>query len=469
MSLRSRLLIVIAILLATYAVVAVVIVSTQRALLVDQVDERLSALPPGALSVLTEAPPSGGPGETVTSVTTAPEAALSNLYISMVDANGAYVPLLAGSVPGGIPNVAAAVQETEGRAGIVTVGAVDGPSRFRALVVPQAADSWLVAAQSLDEIDAAMARLVRTLWIAGGIIAGMLGMAFMWIQRLGLRPIARVTAIAEAIAGGDHSRRVTVTDPRTEAGKLGHAFNVMLDERDAAETRLRQFVADASHELRTPLTSVQGYLELYRQGAFRDPGQLDDVVRRLSAESARMHGLVEDLLALASLDEDRPLRKEPVDVGQLLRDAALDGHASQPGRAIAVQAPDVGPIVTGDAGLLTQLVGILVANALAHTPVAAPITLTAAAQADMVVITVVDRGPGLEPEVAERVFDRFWRGEAARTRATGGTGLGLAIARSITDAHGGTISLATAPGEGCTFTIRLPRDPANPALSSGQD
>ena len=109
----------------------------------------------------------------------------------------------------------------------------------------------------------------------------MLGLAFFWVQRLGLRPIARVTAAAEAIAAGDRGRRVELADDATEAGKLGHAFNVMLDERDASETRLRQFVADASHELRTPLTSVRGYLELYRQGAFRDEGQLDDVIRRL--------------------------------------------------------------------------------------------------------------------------------------------------------------------------------------------
>jgi two-component system OmpR family sensor kinase len=345
------------------------------------------------------------------------------------------------------------------------VPAVDGEARFRALVLPQVNGSWLVTAQSLAEIDAALDRLVRTLWIAGAIIAGVLTIAVTWVHRLGLRPIARVTAIAEAIAAGDHSRRVALTNTRTEAGKLGYAFNLMLDERDAAETRLRQFVADASHELRTPLTSMRGYLELYRQGAFREPGRLDDVVRRLSAESSRMHGLVEDLLALASLDEDRPFQREPVDVGQLLRDAAQDGQATQPDRAIAVIAPRPGPVVTGDTALLTQLVGILVANALAHTPVSVPITLSADAHAATVTITVADRGPGLDSGAADRVFDRFWRGEAARTRSTGGTGLGLAIARSITDAHGGTISLETAPGEGCTFTVHLPRVTSNVGVS----
>jgi two-component system OmpR family sensor kinase len=471
-SLRTRLLIVLGILLGTYVVAALVIVSTQRSLLIEQIDVRLASINPGDFAGLIEAPPGltgdeppppGQPeDEPGTNVTVARESPFSDLYIGLIEANGTHSALITGVMAGGPPDILAAVRGTDGGPGIVTVDAVSGSSRFRAIVVPQPADgAWLIAAQSLDEVDAAMGRLVRTLWIAGGIIALVLGLAFFWIQRLGLRPIGRVTAIAEAIAAGDRSRRVEVVNEGTEAGKLGQAFNVMLDERDAGETRLRQFVADASHELRTPLTSVRGYLELYQQGAFRNPGQLDDVVRRLSAESARMHGLVEDLLALASLDEDRPLRLTPVDTGQLLRDAAQDGQAAQPGRCIDIVAPPEGPVLAGDEALLTQLVGILVANALIHTPVDAPVTLAASRDKTMVEITVADRGPGLEPEAAARVFDRFWRGEASRTRSAGATrmgstGLGLAIARSITDAHGGSISLDTAPGEGCTFTIRLP-------------
>ncbi len=466
MSLRARLLIVIAVLIATYVATALVVVSSQRSLLIDQADQRLRALPPDAVAALELAPPvpvpEGSP-PAVLAISEETKNPFSELYIGVVDAAGAVTTVTAGALLKSIPDLSAAVAATDGARGIVTIGAAQGSARFRAIVTPLAgANMWVVAAQSLEESDAAIARLIRTLWIAGAVIAVVLGVAFFWVQRLGLRPIARVTATAEAIAAGDRSHRVDVRDARTEAGKLGLAFNVMLDERDASEARLRQFVADASHELRTPLTSVRGYLELYRQGAFREKTQLDDVVRRLSAESARMHGLVEDLLALASLDERRPLREDRVDLGLLLRDAAQDAQAVQPARRISLVVPNSGPAVIGDAELLTQLVSILASNALAHTPASAPVTLGVALQGSEAVITVADKGPGLASDAASRVFDRFWRGQASRARSKGpgrggGSGLGLSIARSITDAHGGTISLDTAPGAGCTFTIRLPQ------------
>ena len=463
MSLRTRLLIVMAALIATYAVAAYVVVSAQRSLLIDQIDQRLRALPSVVLAGAAAPPELPPAGHDLVLVEA--EQPLSEFYVSLVGTGQHVTPLISGALLPSTPDVLQAVAATDGTHGMVTIEAADAPSRFRAIVAPQpGTDTWVVAAQSLEAADAAIARLVRTLWIAGAVIAVVLGVAFFWVQRLGLRPIARVTATAEAIAAGDRSHRVDVRDARTEAGKLGRAFNVMLDERDASEARLRQFVADAYHELRTPLTSVRGYLELYRQGAFQEKTQLDDVVRRLSAESARMHELVEDLLALASLDDGRPLQEEPVDLGQLLRDAAQDAQAVQPARRISVVVPDSGPTVIGDPGLLTQLVSILVSNALAHTPVGAPVTLGVAPQGSEAVMTVADKGPGIDAEAAGRVFDRFWRGQASRARGKGpgrgGAGLGLSIARSIADAHGGTISLDTAPGEGCTFTVRLPRERA---------
>lgn len=449
MSLRARLLLVLGVLLVAYVVAAVLIVTSQRELLLTQVDERLQSVTPSDIAGLTR-PPQITPGGS------AAQSPFSELYVAVIRGDGAVASLLVGNLPG-VPDVEAAVRATGGQ-GLTTVGASDGAGQYRALVQldPQSGD-LLIVAQPLTELNAAVAGLSRTLWIVGGIIAVGLGIAFFWIERLGLRPIARVTATAEAIAAGDRSRRVDVADAYTEAGKLGHAFNVMLDERDATEARLRQFVADASHELRTPLTSVRGYLELYEQGAFRGEGELDDVVRRLTAEATRMHGLVEDLLALASLDEERPLHIVDVDIGRLLRDAAQDAGAVQPERAIEVQVPDRGPEARGDVELLIQLVGILVANALAHTPVTASLALSAVSDGDAVTVTVADRGPGLPPEVAEHVFDRFWRGAAGRSRtAGGGAGLGLAIARSIAEAHGGTIDLETAPGAGSSFIVRLP-------------
>jgi two-component system, OmpR family, sensor kinase len=458
-SLRVRLLTVIAILVAIYIATAVVVVSTQRSLLIEQMDKRLRSVPPG-MTILAGPPPQAGSsadsGPTVTQEIANP---LSEIFVAFVDVNGNVRTMATGPLVGAIPDVAAAVRATNGTSGIVTVRAINDPVRFRALVTPQPdLTSWVVAAQSLSETDAAVARLVRTLWIAGAVIAVVLGVAWFWVQRLGLLPIARVTAAAEAIAGGDRAHRVEVRDERTEAGKLGVAFNVMLDERDVTETRLRQFVADASHELRTPLTSIRGYLELYRQDAFPEKAQLDDVVRRLSAESVRMYGLVEDLMVLASLDEDRPLRHDVVDLGQVLRDAAQDAQAVQTAREITVSVPETGLTMVGDSGLLIQLTGILVSNALAHTPVTAPVRLSVTREVSDAVIEIADEGPGLETEAAARVFDRFWRGESGRARGRrgGGAGLGLAIARSIVEAHRGTISLETAPGAGSTFTVRLP-------------
>ncbi|MGC4106219.1 MAG: HAMP domain-containing sensor histidine kinase [Thermomicrobiales bacterium] len=350
---------------------------------------------------------------------------------------------------------------TAGARDTVTIDAEQGDERFRALVLPQqSSGGWIVVTQSLSEVDAAIDRLVWTLLVAGGVLVVVLGAMVFWVQRLGLRPIARVTAAAEAIAAGDRSYRLAGEDARTEAGKLSHAFNLMLDERDESDVRFRQFVADASHELRTPLTSVRGYLELYREGAFRSDGEMDDAVRRMSAETTRMYGLVEDLLVLASLDEGRPLRRDVVDLGQILRDAAEDAGAVQPARRIVLVAPEVGPVVVGDGSLLVQGVGILVANALAHTPESADVTLTAMEDGGQAFVTVADKGPGLDAESAQHIFDRFWRGTKARERSRGrggGAGLGLSIARSIVEAHGGTISVQSTPGVGTAFAISLPK------------
>ena len=303
--------------------------------------------------------------------------------------------------------------------------------------------------------------------MAGLLIAAVLAALYFWIQRLGIDPITRLATTAEAITAGDHSLRAPDVDPHTEAGKLGMSFNLMLDQRDAAEARLRQFVADASHELRTPLTSMRGYLDLYRQGAFRDEGEMDDAVRRMSSETARMTDLVKDLLSLANLDEGRPLRYEQVDLGRIVRDAVQDAQAVQPARSIGADTPPAGPAVCADEALIVQLVSILVSNAMHHTPADAAIALRAAQEASGALLTVSDTGPGLDPASAEHAFDRFWRGESSRRRsAAGGSGLGLSIAKGIVDAHGGAISLDSSPGQGATFTIHLPSNMSQCALEA---
>jgi two-component system OmpR family sensor kinase len=246
----------------------------------------------------------------------------------------------------------------------------------------------------------------------------------------------------------------------TEAARLAQAFNVMLDQRDAQELTLRRFVADASHELRTPLTSVRGYLEVYAHGGFAGPGELDDVIRRLRTETKRMHDLVEDLLLLANLDEGRPLRREPVEVLDVLEDAASDGRAVQPARSITTTIADDRLVIDGDEARLRQVLGSLVHNALVHTPMSASIHLEAGHDDGMVIITVADTGPGMPPDVAEHAFDRFYRGDSSRSRHAGGAGLGLPIARSIVEAHGGSIGVESAAPGGTTFWVRLPIDDA---------
>jgi two-component system OmpR family sensor kinase len=224
---------------------------------------------------------------------------------------------------------------------------------------------------------------------------------------------------------------------------------------------MRQFVADASHELRTPLTSIRGFAELFRQGAASNPDELQRVMRRIEDEGARMGVLVDDLLLLARLDQHRPLERQPVDVGQLASDAVEDVCMVAPGRPIdLVVADDQPPVVIGDEMRLRQVLGNLLGNALTHTPDGTPIHVRVGTRVDEIgrwaVLSVADEGPGLPAEHAERVFERFYRVDAARTRSEGGSGLGLSIVAGLTEAHGGRVELVTGAGEGATFRVVLP-------------
>src|ERR1019366_8508316 len=263
-----------------------------------------------------------------------------------------------------------------------------------------------------------------------------LGLAAWLTVRIGLRPLEKMADTAGEIAAGDLSRRVEETDDRTEVGRLGAALNVMLGriesafrEREASEARLRRFVADASHELRTPLTSIRGYAELFQHGLADRPADLDTAMRRIDSESTRMAGLVDDLLLLARLDQGRPLEREPVDLSILAADAAHDAGAVDPSRTFTCEAPPSCTII-GDEGRLRQLLGNLVANALAYTPAGSPLELEVVLEPaegrspDRARISVVDHGPGIAPDSAPHVFERFWRAYSGRVRAQGGPGVG---------------------------------------------
>lgn len=226
-------------------------------------------------------------------------------------------------------------------------------------------------------------------------------------------------------------------------------------QRAANEEKLRQFVADASHELRTPLTSIRGYAELWRAGGLRDPQELGEGMRRMESEAQRMGLLVDDLLLLARLDQGRPLETAGLRLDKVVDDAVRDARAVEPDRPIDLEADPV--TVTGDDHRLRQVVSNLLANARLHTPPGTPVHVTVRAAGDRVRLEVADEGPGLEPDVAARVFERFYRGDPARTRARGGSGLGLSIVAAVAEAHGGRVSVDTAPGAGARFVVDLPR------------
>jgi two-component system OmpR family sensor kinase len=285
--------------------------------------------------------------------------------------------------------------------------------------------------------------------------------------RVGLRPLDEMTRAAGDIAGGDLSRRVPAGDPRTEVGRLGSAMNTMLAQiesafaaRERSESRLRRFVADASHELRTPLTSIRGYAELFRRGAASRPEDLATAMRRIEEEAVRMSVLVDDLLHLARLDiaaaERRAPVRNPVDLARVAADAVGDLRAVEPERTVTLEA---GPAVAlGDDAALRQVVANLLANTRHHTPATTPVLVRTgtAPDAGHVFIEVTDQGPGMTPEDASHVFERFWRADPARTRGHGGAGLGLSIVAAIVDAHGGTVGVDAAPGAGSSFRVQLP-------------
>ena len=350
----------------------------------------------------------------------------------------------------------------------VTVGSQgDGP-RYR-VVSAQARGNTVISAVPLGDVDATLDRLLAVLALVVGGVLVVLGVAAAWLVRLSLRPLDRMGTTAGIIAGGDLSRRVSPATNRTEVGRLGLALNAMLDrletafsEKQASEERLRRFLSDASHELRTPLASIRGYAELFRMGATRTPDEVERAMARIEEEAARMGLLVEDLLALARLDELRDPVRTPVDVAAIARDAVDDARATAPERPIALDAP-AGATVLGDPGELRQVLANLLRNAVVHTPPGSAVDVTVAPLGDDVRIRVRDHGPGLPTDEPDALFDRFWRAEGGRERGPAGAGLGLAIVAGIVEAHHGRVHAENAPDGGACFTVLLPAAAPEPA------
>ncbi|MFC5831334.1 sensor histidine kinase [Nonomuraea insulae] len=348
-----------------------------------------------------------------------------------------------------------------------TVPGTSGASwRVRGAEMPNG--GTLVVAQSLTELEATLTSAVVIAAAVSLVVLLLLGLAAAAVVRLGLRPLTRMEATAGHIARGDFARRVPAQDPHTEPGRLAAAMNVMLDRLQAeitartdSETRMRRFLADASHELRTPLTSVRGFAELHRRG-----GDAGEAMRRIEDEAARMGVLVNDLLTLAQLDEERPLDQRPVDLLEVAADTIRDARVRVPDRPVrlAPLGDRLAPVsVVGDEARLRQVAANLVGNALCHTPPDAAITVRVGRSGGSAVLEVTDTGPGVPPEHVPRLFDRLYRVGRGRSRADGGAGLGLAIVSAIVRAHGGRVELDTAPGEGATFRVLLPDSEVAPS------
>ncbi|MBW0256049.1 HAMP domain-containing histidine kinase [Cellulomonas sp. PS-H5] len=350
---------------------------------------------------------------------------------------------------------------------------------------------YVAYAEPLTDVQGTVRQAAFLLWTSAVAILVIGAVVATWAVRRSLRGLREIEGTAAQIAAGDLSQRVPPAPETTEVGRLGAALNSMLaqietafDARTRSEERMRRFVADASHELRTPLAAIRGYGELYRMGALTEKDQVDDTMRRIEQSATRMGGLVEDLLALARLDADRPGRTEPVDLAVLATDAAHDLRAIDPTREVRVgPLPDAaapGPagappatVVPGDEARLRQVVANLVGNVARHTPAGTPAELGVGRVGDRVVLEVRDHGPGIAPEHAARVFERFYRVDASRTRegdgTGGGAGLGMAIVAAIVEAHHGDVSIAQTPGGGATIRVSLPATSGRPGGTAPTD
>ncbi|WP_370108907.1 sensor histidine kinase [Streptacidiphilus sp. MAP12-33] len=406
----------------------------------------------------------------------------SQFVLGQIDATGHYSTVETQPIEQGDPQPSLPVLTGDALASRTnhpfTVPADHGGGSWRVLIRPSAdhPGTSVVVATSLDDTDAMLAKLNEGFLAIGGGVLLVLTVAGFFAVRAGLGPLQRIEQAAHQIseqtaAGQPPTHRVpgADADARTEVGSLARSLNSMLEQIEAgfaarteSEDRMRRFIADASHELRTPLSGIRGFAELYRMGALADEADVKRTMGRIESEAVRMSGLVEDLLMLARLDEQRPLELEPMDLRTLAADALHDTTALDPTRPVRLSGPagaqsPGAALVLGDEARLRQVVTNLVGNAVKHTPAGTPVRIGVGTVDGEGVIEVADEGPGLTPDQSARVFERFYRVDASRSRRDGGgAGLGLAIVSALTQAHGGRVELETAPGAGAVFRIFLP-------------
>ncbi|NNN20505.1 MAG: HAMP domain-containing histidine kinase [Acidimicrobiales bacterium] len=352
----------------------------------------------------------------------------------------------------------------------ITTGASSGSGKFQVLIVPVGQGLLLVEAFPLNDVYATLSSLRNLeILVSGGVLL-VLGIGGYYLVVLGLRPLEKVKHATREIAAGNLEKRVQIDSTKTEIGQLSLDFNEMIDRiegefklRAATEARLRRFVSDASHELRTPLSFLRGHAELFRQGAVTTPEELAISMKRIEEQAKRMGRLVDELLLLARFDEGSPIVLAPIDLRLIAHDAAADARAMAPERNVKVSAVEEVLVMAEETGL-RQVVGNMVRNALVHTPPGTPIELEVTKTEGTGIVKVIDFGPGIAPDTAQSIFDRFYRADPSRSRDSGGSGLGLAIVATIIQAYGGTFGvLPTVDSDnepsnlsGATFWVSLP-------------
>ena len=479
-SLRSRLLLAIMLVAALGIGASDFAANTElKSFLVNQVDTQLKGVAMGSINRLaragidpnseeqnnTEDPNS--PFRVVRPLRGVPTATA----VTLLDAQGNVVGQLGGDITSTTPPTTFAgmtinqVNATKGKPFTVAATKNNPATRAIALALPTGVGSFIVSV-SLDSVNRTLQELGWLFLFISLIVLLLIGLISRYVIQISLKPLRDVEGTAAAIAAGDLSARLPASKPHTEVGRLSHSLNTMLgriedsfNAKANSETKLRRFVADASHELRTPLTAIRGFAELHRQGAVEGEEKTKELIGRIEKESIRMGSLVEDLLFLARSDEARPLVKEPVDINNLIEESVASARAAGPSHPITInmggESDEV--FVLGDNKRIHQAVANLLANARTHTPAGTSIVVSAHVGDNETTISVADSGPGLPVEDQPRIFERFFRSDPSRARSAGeGSGLGLSIVDAIMKAHGGSVSVASEPGNGATFTLHFP-------------
>ncbi|HEY5110686.1 MAG TPA: HAMP domain-containing sensor histidine kinase [Acidimicrobiales bacterium] len=504
MSLRARLLIAIGVIaLVALAIADIVTYSALESFLYQRVDQQLTAAHPlyeqridqgrtvpcfGPDQVLPGTPQAGGNGpdggaanafqSQAVQLRTTSGALVSGTSCPVYVDGTAYTPVITWPITG--------FQQAADGTQVSFFDAASSPSggptlRVRASTV--ADGDILILAQPLSDTESTLnhLRVIELIVTAGAVLVALL--AGFWLVRIGLRPLRDMETTAESIAEGNLTERVPGENDKTEVGRLARTLNVMLTRIESAfrarvaseerlresDARLRRFVGDASHELRTPIAAISAYAELFGRGASEQKEDLERLMVGIQSETGRMEHLVADLLLLARLDEGRPMDMRQVDLVALCAEAVQTSTTVGPAWPVTFTAPR--PIqVTGDAISLRQIIDNLLGNVRSHTPEGTTTRVSVEPDGDGAVVTVADDGPGMSPGQVAHVFERFYRSDPSRSRLHGGAGLGLSIVSAIVAAHGGTVTAASAAGQGTTFTVRLPAAPPSglpPASGQG--